>query len=175
MLKYIPINSQSKDLHIIEDLYIKSFPENERSPFHLLLDDTTKCSEIFALYDKNIFCGFISLLTYKDISHIIYLAINKSKRNTGYGSKLLRLLNSLKPNHRIIADIESPNENCENKTQRIKRKQFYINNNFITSNVKYNWRGETYEILINNGKISDKEFWNFWEEIVKINPEFSKF
>lgn len=175
MLKYIPINSQSKDLHIIEDLYIKSFPENERSPFHLLLDDKNKCSEIFAFYDKDIFCGFISLLTYKDISHIIYFAIDKSKRNKGYGSNLLRLLKDLKPNHKIIADIEYPNEKCKNKTERIKRKQFYINNNFMPSGVKYKWRRETYEILINNGKISNKEFWNFWKEIVKINPEFSKF
>ena len=47
-----------------------------------------------------------------------------------------------------------------NKEQRIKRKQFYLKNDFKETDVFYTWQGEDYVILSRNG-IVQKEFWNF--------------
>ena len=33
--------------------------------------------------------------------------------------------------------------------------------------MKYEWRGEQYEILSNGGDVSDAEFWNFWDTLEK--------
>lgn len=175
MLKAIKITSQSSDLDKVEELYVKAFPENERSPLMLLLDDESNCSEIFAFYDNEIFCGFISLLTHDDISHIIYFAVDENLRGKGYGGEALRLLKDIKPQNRIIADIEVATAVAPNNAQRSKRKQFYYKNGYASSGVSYAWRNEAYEILIDGGSLSEKEFWDFWEAVSKINSDFERF
>lgn len=84
-----PVTSRSEDLDKIRALYVDAFAENERSPFELLLDDSTHCSEVFAFYDGAVFLGFMSLLTIDDISHIIYFCIDKALRGHGYGGEAL--------------------------------------------------------------------------------------
>lgn len=175
MLKAIKVTSQSLDLDKVQKLYVKAFPENERGPLVLLLDDSSNCSEIFAFYDNGIFCGFISLLTNDDISHILYFAIDELLRGKGYGTEALRLLKQIKPQNRIIADIEVTTSVAPNNAQRNKRKQFYYKNGYVCSGVSYDWRNESYEILINGGTLSEKEFWRFWECVAKINSNFAKF
>lgn len=171
----VPITSHSTDVSRIEALYLEAFPENERSPFHLLLDDSTNCSEIFAFYEDSIFCGFMSILTWGDISHIIYFAMDASLRGNGYGAAALSLLRQIKPGNRLIADIEQPTSAAGNNAQREKRKQFYCKNGYAPSGVCYTWRDESYEILVNGGDLSEKEFWDFWEAVSKINADFDKF
>lgn len=175
MLRAIKINSQSLELDKVQKLYVKAFPDNERSPLVLLLDDNSNCSEIFAFYDNELFCGFISILTTNDISHILYFAIDETLRDKGYGTQALHLLKQLKHQNRILADIEVNTSIATNNEQRKKRKQFYMRNGYIPSGVYYDWRDESYEILINGGSLSEKEFWNFWECVGKINPDFERF
>jgi hypothetical protein len=42
-----------------------------------------------------------------------------------------------------------------------KRKAFYIRNGYTVSGVSYIWRQESYEILVNGGELSEKEFEGF--------------
>lgn len=45
-----------------------------------------------------------------------------------------------------------------NKEQRIKRKQFYLKNDFKETDVFYTWQGEDYVILSKNGIVQKKNF-----------------
>lgn len=175
MLNAIKISNRSADLIKIRELYECVFPENERGPLTILLEDNSGCSEIFAFYDKEVFCGFIALLTYKDICHILYFAVDPVLQGRGYGSQILNLLNEIKPHTRILADIEVKTAIASNNTLRDKRKQFYLRNGFTTTSVAYDWQDDSYEILIRGGHLSKQEFWGFWESVCKINIEFNNF
>lgn len=167
--------SLKEDLYNVKRLYNNAFPENERGPLNQLLNDTTGCSEIFAVDDDGIFCGFIILLSYADISHIIYFAIDDSVRGKGYGSEALKQLKIIKNGYRIVADIEKPLSDALNYSQRKKRKEFYLKNGFEDTGVEYTWKDEAYTILVSGDSLSEKEFWDFWESVSKLNPVFMKF
>ena len=55
---------------------------------------------------KNLLIGFASILSYKDISHIIYLAVTENLRNKGYGSKIIQEIKKIKTSQKILADLE---------------------------------------------------------------------
>lgn len=175
MLNIIKINSTSSQLNLINKLYEDAFPENERGPFNLLIEDNSSYSEILAFYDNNKFCGFTSSLIYKDIYHIIYFAVEPSLQGKSYGSQILSLLSDIKENYRIIVDIEVESPTATNNLLRAKRKSFYLKNNFISTEVNYNWQGDPYEILTNRGTLTKNEFWDFWDKLCGINPNFQHF
>jgi len=169
------VTEQSKDLTKIKRLYHLAFPANERRPLITLLQDASGVSDFMAFYDDDIFCGFACLLTYSDITHILYFAIDETLRGKGYGTMALKAMRRMKPNHRFIADIEVETPTADNNEQRRKRKQFYIGNGYIESEVAYGWRQENYEILVCGGSLTEKEFDDFWRYFEVERKNFSEF
>ena len=159
------VTESSPLLSKIEALYKSAFPANERRPLMPLLRDRTGHGETVAFFDGDLFCGFACLLTDKDISHIIYFAVEDTLRGKGYGSAALSTMAQWKKDKRIIVDIEMEDAGKENNIQRRRRKQFYINNGFSETEISYTWRNETYEILSAGGNVSNNEFERFWEQI----------
>lgn len=175
MLSIKHITEYAKELLQIEELYQRSFPENERRPLAPLLEDTSGSSEVIAFYDNTLFCGFACLLTQQDITHIIYFAIDDNLRGKGYGSAALTAMSEMKPANRIIVDIEMEEDHSLNNEQRKKRKIFYLRNGYTESEVKFSWRQESYEILVYGGTISKKEFNSFWKNVAFKNIKLSKY
>lgn len=175
MIRLVKITDKTDIYDKVEKLYITAFPPHERSPLSLLTHDTSCHSEVFAFYDGEVFCGFACLLTYKNITHIIYIAIDEAVRKHGYGSMALELIQKLKPENQIIVDIESETASAKNNVQRHLRRQFYTKNGYFSSGVRDTWRKEAYEILISHGSLSDAEFEDFWEQISRTNKNFEKF
>lgn len=169
------VTSASPCLSALEALYEHSFPANERSPFHLLLDDPTGCSQVYAFFLENTFCGFMSLLNDADISHIIYFAVEPALRGKGIGSEMLKQIHALKHGQRLVVDIEKPIEGESDFDVRIKRKRFYQNANYAETDVSYGWRGEVYVLLTLGGSITTQQFQAFWEHVESVNPAFGKF
>ena len=165
MLYIKQITDQTDDWEEITALNERAFPANERRPLEPLLCDPTGSSEILAFYDGGEFCGFACLLTVGDISHIIYFAIEEAFRQNGCGSAALAAMRRLKPDKRIIADIELEDPLAENNALRIRRKEFYLRNGYTESGVRYSWRRESYEILVCGGRLSENEFFDFWTRI----------
>lgn len=99
-------------------------------------------------------------------AHILYLAVKKEYRDQGIGSYILNDLAKQYDSKKIIVDIEKIKD-TSNKEQRIKRKQFYLKNDFKETDVFYTWQGEDYVILSKNGIVQKKEFWNFWDSLKK--------
>lgn len=164
-LKREHITKDSASIKQIKELYEFSFPENERRPLTPMLDDTSGFAEILAYYDEDEFIGFACILNIRDISHIIYFAVDNKLRGKGYGSQILSDISAHKKGMRIIVDIEQENTLEENNSQRIKRKQFYLRNGYKETTVEYEWRNEKYEILSLGGDIDTEDFIEFWEKI----------
>lgn len=156
------ITEHSKDFHRTENLYVRAFPANERTPICGLMRHDGHDFVGFYDKDKN-FCGFASLLTYGDITHILYFAIDEPYREHGYGSEALKLMHTLYPKNRFIADLELDIPTAENESQRHLRRAFYLRNGYTPSEVRYTWQGEQYEILVSSGTITNAEFENFWD------------
>ncbi len=156
------IHTHSPDAPSVRRLYEAAFPANERRSFQTLLTGFGGQAELYAFHAGDAFAGFVSLLSAGDVTHILYLAIAPELRGQGYGSQALRLVRGLKPEARIIADLETPYEGALNNGQRTRRIAFYERNGFAKTAVRYTWNGERYEILVSGGAFSEADFNAFW-------------
>lgn len=163
MLTSQTVGDDFADLPKVAALMERNFPSNEQMPFSILLHRGGGASRFLAFYEDGVFCGFVSLLTWKDITHILYLAVDEDRRGRGLGSQALELVRREYPGHRIIADIEAPGSG-PNREQRLARKSFYLKNGYRQSGISYQWRGEDYEILVQGDDISRREFDRFWDQ-----------
>ena len=80
------------DMSALRKLYISAFPAKERDPLTELLPVHHDGHDLLAFYHEEEFCGFASLLTYKTITHILYIAICDRFRDHHYGSEAMRIL-----------------------------------------------------------------------------------
>lgn len=162
MIRLERVTKQTPELNRIQSLYESAFPKNERKPLGLFLEEADCCAFV-AFYEGERYCGFAILLTWKDITHILYFAVENTLRDRGYGTDALKLLRTLRPDNRFIADIEVDDVHAPNHGQRQKRKQFYLRNGYRESGVTYEWQGEHYEILVSGGTVTLQENDDFWE------------
>ncbi len=160
MLRMERIAPDFPELDRVKALLVRAFPANERVPMDVLLDPQER--EFWAFYDAERFCGFMNLLGYRDIWHIVYFAIEEELRGNGYGTLALRAVRRSHPTARIIADLEMVREGCANNAQRRSRRHFYEQNGYRPTAIRYAWRGEDYEILSSGGDVSEAEFEDFW-------------
>ena len=110
-------------------LYRSAFPRAERVPLRFLMDQSNE-SVLNACYDGETFCGFYSTLTFGDITHILFLAVEDSLRGHGYGSAILQRISQRYPRNRMILDIEAEDPTAPNYEQRVRRKAFYERNGY---------------------------------------------
>ncbi len=168
------VTADSPELPQVERLYERAFPANERWGMEAVLEDKTGVSELLSFFDGVTFCGFIIMLHYKNLSHIIYFAVEDSLRSHGYGSEALRLVRERMPEQTIMVDIERETTGADNNDQRRRRKAFYLRNGYREAGVYYDWRGESYEIVILGGEITTREYFRFWHNIDEHSEIFGK-
>ena len=171
MLQIIEIKKGSPHLPQVQALYESAFPANERIPMKQLLDDKIK-REFWAFFDKDSFCGFSNSISHGDITNIVYFAVEPELRCRGYGSQILQAIREKHPNSRIVVDIEveEDSKDAEELERRNRRREFYQRNGFDASPVDYVWQGEHYRLLSAGGPVTEKEFRDFWKEILKDIP-----
>ena len=161
-LELIPVHSDDPLCEAARELYEASFPENERRLFSELFSDFHGQAEMFAFLDGETFVGMADLLSFGDLTHILYLAVEPRFRDRGYGSGILALLRERYAGQRIIADVERPEEKSPNEDQREKRAAFYLKNGYCFTDILYRWEGEDYRIMSNGGNVTRDEFSGFW-------------
>ncbi len=179
MLQIQEVTKDSLYLPQVKALYESAFPENERIPIKQLLDNKIK-REFWAFFDKEEsenaaaprFCGFSNSISLGDITNIVYFAVVPELRSRGYGSQILQAIREKHPNSRIVVDIEveEDSKDAEELERRNRRRDFYLRNGFGSSPVDYVWQGEHYRLLTAGGTVTEKEFRNFWKEILKDIP-----
>ena len=192
MLQYFEVTKKSPWLPQVKALYESAFPANERIPIKHLLDDKIK-REFWAFFDDTpcennggngdkiaateiaatpMFCGFSNSITHGSITNIVYFAVVSELRSRGYGSQILQAIHKQHPDTRLVVDIEveEDSKDAEELERRNRRRDFYQRNGFDSSPVDYVWQGEHYRLLSAGGTVTDKEFRDFWKEILKNVP-----
>ena len=171
MLQFFDVTRDAPWFPQVKALYESAFPANERIPIKHLLDDKIK-REFWAFFDGDLFCGFSNSITHGSITNIVYFAVVPELRSRGYGSKILQVIREQHPDTRIVVDIEveEDSKDAEELERRNRRREFYQRNGFDASPVDYVWQGEHYRLLSAGGIVTEKEFRNFWKEILKNVP-----
>ncbi|OWV13450.1 GNAT family N-acetyltransferase [Fibrobacter sp. UWB5] len=179
MLQFFEVTKKSPWFSQVKALYESAFPANERIPIKHLLDDKIK-REFWAFFYKDDgesgavsrFCGFSNSISHGDITNIVYFAVESELRSRGYGSQILQAIRRQHPNTRIVVyiEVEEDSKNAEELERRNRRREFYLRNGFDSSPVDYVWQGEHYRLLSAGGTVTDKEFRDFWKEILKDIP-----
>ena len=149
----------------VKKIYIDSFPKKERMPFALMVLQTKIThTDFLAFYDKDILCGFIYMATNKNITFVMFFAVDKDIRAKGYGSKILNEIQTLYPDNKIIISIERCDVEAENIDDRIRRKKFYIKNGYIDTGYLIELSNIEQEIIIKNGEFNKEEFAEFFKK-----------
>ena len=119
-------NFGEERLEEIHELYEKSFPEDEKMPFRIILQKREAgVMRIFSVEDGEEFIGFCNITLCEDALVLNYFAICADKQNRGYGTAVVLHLMEKYPDRSIVIDIEDDEAEAENTEQRIKRKAFY--------------------------------------------------
>ncbi len=122
---------------IVESLYLKSFPANERQSIEKIIDRIEKGKiELIIVYHQDEAIGFALIWRVKNLKSIYleYIAVEEDYQNRGIGKELIKfLMNQLVPSEKIIAEIEDFLLG-ENKQQRLSRYLFY--KNYILEDLK---------------------------------------
>ena len=179
MLQFFEVTRDAPWFSQVKALYESAFPANERIPIKHLLDDKIE-REFWAFFDKDDgenaaapkFCGFSNSISHGDITNIVYFAVVPELRSRGYGSQILQAIRRQHPDTRIVVDIEveEDSKDAEELERRNRRRDFYQRNGFDSSPFDYVWQGEHYRLLTAGGIVTEKEFRDFWKEILKNVP-----
>ena len=77
------------DIEQVSQLYYSAFPEDERAPWKALIEKHNKGKgEFLSIYDQNKWVGLTYVITYQNLSYVLYLAIDELQRGHGYGSSV---------------------------------------------------------------------------------------
>lgn len=147
----------------VKKIYIDSFRKEERMSFFMmvLLTKITP-TEFLAFYDNSQLCGFTYLSTIKNITFIMFLAVDKNLRSKGYGSKILEKIQERYPNQKIVISIERCDVDATNKKDRIRRKKFYLKSGYIDTGYFIELSKIEQELIIKNGVFDKEELYNFF-------------
>ena len=148
-------------------LYRASFPLIERVDFNIYLNDQTGTLDILGFFHEEAFCGFAALMTYGDLSQILYFAIEEKLRGRGYGAVALEAMRESYGTGRIMADLEDPLTQAPGSPERAERERrihFYQRNDYQLTDVRFEWEKENYVMMISGGALTMKEYASFWKQ-----------
>ena len=107
-------------------LYQKAFPKSEKKPFSMILSMYRKGKTHVWRFERNgSFAGIIITINGGDTILLDYLAVAETRRGTGIGSEILKLMREEYAGKNVFLEIESVYEDCDNKAERLRRKHFY--------------------------------------------------
>jgi GNAT superfamily N-acetyltransferase len=114
--------------------------------------------QFLAFYDNDQFCGMSYLFEDAEQTYILYLAVASSLRSGGYGSKILRWIETNSPSKNVSLNIEEVDEHFENYSQRVKRFKFYQKNSYRDTGMKIILMKDRYPILSNCTNFSKEKY-----------------
>ncbi len=158
-IKIVDATGQEQ-LNNIYELYMKAFPKIERKPFSVISDKQKEGTvDILSIENEDgEFIGEAITVKYKDLVLLDYFAIDPEKRSAGYGSLALKLLHKRYDKKRFILEIERDDVECDNKEQRIKRKNFYLKNSMQLMDYNVCLFGVEMNILTYNCSVTFEEY-----------------
>ncbi len=170
-------------------LYKEAFPRAERKPFLIFLStwrkgktDVWYAEEIIQTKNstRKRFLGFATTLNGESEILLDYLAVKKSVRGRGIGSRILQTLLSSYCGKGFFVEIEGVYENgAGNLSERMRRRDFYVKNGLRTLNVVADVFGIQMELLGCNMIMDFQGYNDFYKNnysafaaknVTRINP-----
>ncbi|MCR5784203.1 MAG: GNAT family N-acetyltransferase [Eubacterium sp.] len=107
-------------------LYLEAFPPEERIAFRILKKRAEQNkADFFNIFTEDGCIGFVYLVTNESLVYINYFAIKKEYRGQGFGTKVIQTVLEKYKRKKIFLALEDWNEECDNKKERLKRRDFY--------------------------------------------------
>lgn len=101
--------STLEDLERILPIYEESFPDNEKKPYSMLIENhLSGKGEMLAVMNEGEVVGMIFVCFYLEYAMIDYFAIDKSRRGERIGERAMALVAEHYPNRKIYLEIEDP-------------------------------------------------------------------
>lgn len=151
----------------IEELYKSEFPKEERKPFPLMLEKEQNGEmEILAVNsEEGEFLGLVITIIDTEWILLDYFAIKPEMQGKNIGSDVICLLNERYKDKGIVIEIERTDTECENRSQRIRRKQFYLKNGMREAGILVTLYNVEMELLTNGKRINYKEYYQIYQNI----------
>lgn len=156
-MKLLEIDSNSKHLSKIKEIYYYSFPESERMDFEDLVNCKFPSSKLLGIFDNETLIGFSFVSLLGDFAYIVYLAVDKEQRNKNYGTWALNELSNLYKDKTKVLCVEKPFSKGDVKSRRIS---FYKRNGFLLANFEFDYLGQKYYSMY-NGEFNKQKFIEF--------------
>lgn len=165
-MKFINYKDDRRIRRDVSRLYVSAFPIEERPPVNIFFKFAKRENdELYAIYDDG-FVGFTNLLIYKDLYYVFFLAVSETKRNKGYGSKILSGIKELMEDKTIVLCYEEIDDKYPDNEMRKRRREFYYRNGFIDNNLKVNEYGVIYDTCyIGKEKVKFEDYIKIYHSI----------
>ena len=129
-------------------LYRNAFPRSERKPFSRITSMAKAGrADLWTIRMDGRFAGLAATVNGPDIVLLDYFAVKRSLRGRGIGSAALLQLEKQYEDRGFFVEIESTLEEADNREQRKKRKEFYVNCGMVPMNTEADVFGIRMELL----------------------------
>ena len=163
ILHYKTVDKNYRYFGQVKHLYEHAFPSEERPSFSMLLSlDNNK---LYGVEEFGKLVGLVSVVECEDLLYIFFLAIKKSLREHGYGSKILVDILDEYQDKRVFLLAEDPSIPCPNKEERNKRINFYNHNGLYQNDVTIVEYGVQYVLLSNDRTVNKNDFLKVMEVV----------
>ena len=129
-------------------LYRNAFPRSERKPFSRITSMAkVGRADLWTIRMDGRFAGLAATVNGPDIVLLDYFAVKRSLRGRGIGSAALLQLERAYADRGFFVEIESTLEEADNREQRERRKEFYVNCGMVPMNTEADVFGIRMELL----------------------------
>lgn len=135
------IEKNSEYIEQIKEIYLYSFPNNERIDFDEIVNHTFPNSQLLGFFCEKNLIGFSVVSAYKKFAYIAYLAIDKNQRGKGLGSQALQAICKFYNDKTIVLSVEKPEKQAE---KQIRVMNFYKKNGFELMDFEFSWSGQVF-------------------------------
>ena len=144
-------------------LYREAFPKCERKPFSIIKSMAERGkTDLWYFEDNGCFVGLCATINGSREVLIDYHAVKKSKRGGGVGSKMLAMLLEHYKDYGVFLEIEEIDQSAENNTERVRRKNFYLNAGLAPMDTHVKLFGVDMELLGKNCHLTFDEYREFY-------------
>lgn len=151
-----------------EHINNEAFPDYERlSTQEIFAFKKDTDTDVLGIYHGDNLEGFMMILKNDRCGYVYFLAIAKEMRSKGYGGAALQKLKEMYPDIQIILDFEEVVETADNYDQRVRRKEFYLNNGFYETGTYTLLYKERFEVVCSKEKMDKGAF----KELIHILHE----
>ncbi len=119
----------------VRDLYMRSFPPEERIPYGNTLRTFGRGGDLEVFRDGGRFVGFCYTFEHAGSVFLVYIATLPELRGKGYGAAILDEIRRMKAGRNVFLVLEGTDGSPEDG-MRVRRRGFYLRNGCTDTGVR---------------------------------------